>query len=170
MTTYLHTTASPLGELTLLSDGTALTGLYMPSSKRAVRDDPAWVHDAGPLRPVVEQLEAYFAGDRRDFDLPLAPAGTPFQRQVWSALQEIPYAQTRSYRDIAERIGSPKAVRAVGLANGRNPVSIVVPCHRVVGSDGSLTGYGGGLQNKQLLLDLEQRIAGQPALLDQLAR
>ena len=170
MTTYLATMASPLGELTLLSDGTALTGLYMPSSKGGRRDKPTEVRDAAPLQPVIEQLEEYFAGDRRDFDLPLAPAGTPFQRQVWSALEEIPYGQTRSYRAIAERIGSPKAVRAVGLANGRNPISIVVPCHRVVGADGSLTGYGGGLPNKQLLLDLEQRTAGQPTLLDQLTR
>ena len=170
MTTYIHLMDSPLGELRLLSDGDALTGLYMPSSKgNPTTEDPAWERDAAPFRSVVEQLEAYFAGDRRDFDLRLAPTGTPFQRQVWSALEEIPYGQTRSYRDIAECIGSPKAVRAVGLANGRNPISIVVPCHRVVGSNGSLTGYGGGLHNKQLLLDLEQRTAGQPTLLDQLA-
>lgn len=170
MTTYLATMASPLGELTLLSDGGALTGLYMPSSKGGRRDDPTHLRDTAPLRPVIEQLAEYFAGDRRDFDLALAPSGTPFQRRVWSALEEIPYGQTRSYRDIAERIGSPKAVRAVGLANGRNPISVVVPCHRVVGANGSLTGYGGGLANKQLLLDLEQRTAGQPTLLDQLTR
>ena len=171
MTTYIHMLASPLGELTLLSDGAALTGLYMPSSKGSpVHDDSTWRRDAAPLQPVIEQLAEYFAGDRRDFDLALAPAGTPFQRRVWDALREIPYGQTRSYRDIAERIGSPKAVRAVGLANGRNPISVVVPCHRVVGANGSLTGYGGGLHNKQLLLDLEQRTAGQPTLLDQLAR
>jgi methylated-DNA-[protein]-cysteine S-methyltransferase len=169
MSTYVHTMASPLGELTLLSDGDALTGLYMPSSKGSPRDDPSWERDAAPLQPVVDQLKAYFAGERRDFDLPLAPSGTTFQQQVWSALREIPYGQTRSYRDIAEHIGSPKAVRAVGLANGRNPISIVVPCHRVVGADGSLTGYGGGLHNKQLLLDLERTTAGQPTLLDQLA-
>lgn len=169
MTTYIHTMPSPLGELTLLSDGNALTGLYMPSPKSPPHVDDTAKRDEGPLRPAVQQLEAFFAGELMAFDLAVAASGTAFQQRVWTALREIPYGQTRSYRDIAERIGAPKAVRAVGLANGRNPVSIVVPCHRVVGANGSLTGYGGGLHNKQLLLDLEKRVAGEPTLLDQLA-
>lgn len=169
MTTYVHAMPSPLGELTLLSDGTALTGLYMPSPKSAPQIDETWKRDAAPLQSAVAQLEAYFAGELLTFDIPVTSKGTAFQQRVWSALREIPYGQTRSYRDIAEHIGAPKAVRAVGLANGRNPVSIVVPCHRVVGANGSLTGYGGGLHNKQLLLDLEKRVAGEPTLLDQLA-
>ena len=166
--TYVHRSDSPLGTLTLLSDGDALTGLFMPSGKGAVVPDPAWVSDPAPFSAVVQQLTAYFAGELREFDLPTAAAGSAFQQRVWKALAEIPYGQTRSYRDIAERIDSPKAVRAVGLANGRNPISIIVPCHRVVGANGSLTGYGGGLPNKQLLLDLERRVAGERSLLDQL--
>jgi AraC family transcriptional regulator of adaptative response / DNA-3-methyladenine glycosylase II len=167
--TYIWAVPSPLGELTLLSDGSALTGLFMPSSKGKPPVEPDARRDAGPFRDVVAQLEAYFAGERTSFDLRLAPRGTPFQQQVWEALRGIPYGQTRSYRDIAQAIGAPKAMRAVGLANGRNPVSIVVPCHRVVGANGTLTGYGGGLANKQLLLDLEQRVGGQATLLDVLA-
>lgn len=167
-TTYIHAMPSPLGDLTLLSDGDALTGLYMPSPKGGPAIDAAWRRDAAPFSGVVEQLDAYFGGDRTEFDLPLAAHGTVFQQRVWGALRAIPYGQTRSYRDIATGIGAPKAVRAVGLANGRNPISIIVPCHRVVGADGSLTGYGGGLRNKQLLLDLEQRVAGQPNLLSSL--
>jgi methylated-DNA-[protein]-cysteine S-methyltransferase len=166
--TYVHHIDSPLGTLTLLSDGDALTGVYMPSPKGAVVPDPTWVPDPAPLEAAAQQLNAYFAGELREFDLPTAASGTAFQQQVWKALTEIPYGQTCSYRDIAERIGSPKAVRAVGLANGRNPISIIVPCHRVVGANGSLTGYGGGLTNKQLLLDLERRVAGERSLLDQL--
>ncbi|MBO0838982.1 MAG: methylated-DNA--[protein]-cysteine S-methyltransferase, partial [Actinobacteria bacterium] len=103
------------------------------------------------------QLDAYFAGELTEFSLPLAPAGTQFQRQVWAALQQIPYGQTWSYGQLAEKIGNPAAVRAVGLANGRNPIAVVIPCHRVIGADGSLTGYGGGLDRKRFLLDLEAR-------------
>lgn len=167
-TTYIHALPSPLGELTLLSDGTAVTGLYMASPKGGPVIDAAWQRDDAPFRDVVEQLEGYFGGERTEFDVPLAAQGTVFQQQVWGALRTIPYGETRSYRDIATAVGSPKAVRAVGLANGRNPISIIVPCHRVVGANGSLTGYGGGLRNKQLLLDLEQRVAGQPNLLSPL--
>jgi methylated-DNA-[protein]-cysteine S-methyltransferase len=116
---------------------------------------PAGDDDAPAVDRAVDQLEAYFAGERTSFDLPLAPEGTPFQRRVWDALQTIPYGATVSYRDIAERIGAPKAVRAVGAANGRNPLPIVVPCHRVIGSDGSLTGFAGGLDTKRRLLALE---------------
>lgn len=166
MNTYVHITPSPLGDLTLLGDGDSLTGLYMPSSKGAPPAvDPASRHDDGPFQEVVEQLDAYFAGQRRAFDVAVAASGTDFQQRVWGALRAIPYGQTCSYATVAAAIGSPKAVRAVGLANGRNPVSIIVPCHRVVGANGSLTGYGGGLHNKQLLLDLERRVGSQPRLL-----
>ena len=160
MTTYATITDSPLGELTLLSDGDRLTGLYLPVRKGAPPDTSSWQWDAGPFRDAVAQLGQYFAGDRQTFDLPLRATGTAFQQQVWTALTTIPYGATATYRDIAVAIGSPKAVRAVGLANGRNPISIVVPCHRVVGANGSLTGYGGGLPAKQHLLELESGVAG----------
>lgn len=151
--TYLHRMHSPVGPLTLLSDGDHLTGLLLPSHYDAA---PVDAHeDAGPFATVIDQLQAYFAGKRRAFDAPLQPVGTPFQRRVWTALLDIPYGRTASYRDIAERIGSPTATRAVGMANGRNPIAIIIPCHRVIGANGSLTGYGGGLQCKRQLLDLE---------------
>jgi methylated-DNA-[protein]-cysteine S-methyltransferase len=111
---------------------------------------------------VIEQLTAYFAGDLKDFDVPLTMAGTDFQRAVWTELQQIPYGETITYGELAERLGRPSASRAVGLANGKNPISIIVPCHRVIGSTGNLTGYGGGLPRKRYLLDFEQ---GVPALL-----
>ena len=126
-----------------------------PSSTRPGRPRPCAVLDQAAA-----QLGEYFAGERTEFDLPLEPAGTPFQRSTWLALREIPYAETINYGQLALRVGNPKASRAVGLANGRNPISIVVPCHRVIGADGSLTGYGGGLDRKRLLLDLERRVAG----------
>ena len=109
------------------------------------------------MEEAARQLQEYFAGCRREFSLPLAPRGTEFQRQVWHALEGIPYGETRTYGEIARAIGKPKACRAVGMANHRNPLSILVPCHRVVGADGSLTGYGGGLEAKQFLLELEKR-------------
>ena len=112
------------------------------------------------LDEAVRQLGEYFAGERRDFDLPLDPVGTPFQLTVWAALRDIPYAETINYGQLAGRVGNPHASRAVGLANGRNPISIVVPCHRVIGANGSLTGYGGGLDRKRTLLELERRTAG----------
>ena len=152
---YTHRIDSPVGPLTLFADGDDLTGLYMGAHQGAAAlADGA---TAAPARfdAVVEQLEEYFAGRLRTFTVTTAGAGTPFQQRVWAALCEIPYGTTASYRDIAERIGAPKAVRAVGLANGRNPISIVVPCHRVIGATGSLTGYGGGLERKRILLDLE---------------
>ena len=120
----------------------------------AVLDGTA-AEDPGPFRTAAEQLEAYFAGDRHEFDLVLAPTGTPFQLSVWRGLLEIPYGETRSYGQLAARLGNPGGSRAVGLANGRNPVAIVVPCHRVIGADGTLTGYAGGMDRKRLLLDLE---------------
>jgi methylated-DNA-[protein]-cysteine S-methyltransferase len=149
------TEQSPIGELTLAGDGDALTGLYMtdhrhrpPLPAGARRDDAAFARAR-------EQLRGYFAGERTEFDLALDPGGTAFQREVWRALLEIPYGETTTYGELARRIGRPGASRAVGLANGRNPISIVVPCHRVIGSSGALTGYGGGMERKRFLLDLE---------------
>ncbi|GAB4456938.1 MAG: methylated-DNA--[protein]-cysteine S-methyltransferase [Armatimonadaceae bacterium] len=146
--------SSPLGPLLLLSDGEALTGLYM--NERI--DPPAGEQNdhAAPFTQVRQQLDEYFAGTRTRFDLPLNLQGTVFQQRVWGQLQEIPYGITWSYGELAKRLGDAKASRAVGLANGRNPVSIIVPCHRVIGANGSLTGYGGGLSNKQTLLDFER--------------
>ena len=150
--TYTVTVDSPVGPLLLTSDGTALTRLLFGGEP-----DPSW--STGPC-PVLEratvQLGEYFRGERTGFDLPLAPAGTPFQLAVWQALRDIPYAATINYGQLAARVGNPRASRAVGLANGRNPISIVVPCHRVIGADGTLTGYGGGLERKRALLDLER--------------
>lgn len=150
-TTYYDTIQSPIGDLTLVSDGKALTGLYMNNEKHAARRAMA-IRDKKMLKHPREQLQAYLAGDLREFDLALAAAGTVFQRRVWRALCDIPYGETISYGELARRIGQPKAARAVGLANGQNPISIVVPCHRVIGADGSLTGYGGGLARKRWLL------------------
>ncbi len=154
--TSYTTIASPLGDLVLAAADDALTGLYIAHPPKSL-DTSSWRRDAEPLRDAIAQVRAYFAGELRDFDLPLAPAGTPFQRQVWEALRTIPYGETRSYGYIAAAIGRPSASRAVGMANGRNPISIIVPCHRVIGSNGLLTGYGGGLDRKQILLDLERR-------------
>lgn len=155
--TYSWKHPSPIGELLLASDGEALTGLFMEERRHGPRGEASWVLDRGPFREALAQLDAYFAGERRAFALPLSPEGSAFQREVWRALEEIPYGQTWSYRQLAERIGKPGAARAVGAANGRNPISIVVPCHRVIGSAGALTGYGGGLSRKRWLLDHEAR-------------
>ena len=156
---------SPIGPLTLVTEGGALTGLYMDvpghEPDEATLGVPASLGDDEVLTEAARQLGAYFAGELTTFDLPLDLDGTGFQRTVWAGLQQIPYGETISYGELADRIGQPTASRAVGLANGRNPVSIVVPCHRVVGSNGSLTGYGGGLPRKQFLLALEQRVTGQ---------
>jgi methylated-DNA-[protein]-cysteine S-methyltransferase len=148
---------SPIGELLLASEGEALTGLYLEERRPGPRGEAAWREDPGPFREVVAQLDAYFAGERTAFTLPLAPEGSAFQRAVWRALEGIPFGQTWSYRELAERVGRPGAARAVGSANARNPISIVVPCHRVIGSAGALTGYGGGLSRKRWLLDHEAR-------------
>jgi methylated-DNA-[protein]-cysteine S-methyltransferase len=144
---------SPIGRLLLTSDGTALTGLYMEPSRKAQSTD-GWTETAAaePLAATLRQLAEYFGGTRREFDLPLRPQGTEFQKRVWRELTEIPYGTTWSYGQLAKRIDNPSASRAVGLANGRNPISILVPCHRVIGADGSLTGYGGGLERKRWLL------------------
>jgi methylated-DNA-[protein]-cysteine S-methyltransferase len=152
MSAFIHV-ESPIGPLLLITDGAALTGLYMNVSPEA-QPSSGWSEDAtvGPLPAAIRQLAEYFAGKRREFELPLRLEGTEFQRRVWGELEEIPYGETWSYGQLASRIGKPGASRAVGLANGRNPISIVVPCHRVIGADGSLTGYGGGLERKQWLL------------------
>ena len=152
---------SPVGELVLVADDDALVAVLWPDDDparvRGIADAARVAADGHPvLRATAEQLDEYFDGRRTTFDLPLRPAGTPFQQAVWRALVDVPYGETTSYGELARRIGRPGAVRAVGLANGRNPISIVVPCHRIIGSDGSLTGYGGGLERKRYLLDLER--------------
>jgi methylated-DNA-[protein]-cysteine S-methyltransferase len=152
----LYTTFdSPIGELLALGDGRRLNGLYMQQGKTAIAVRPEWQEADEPFAEVRAQLGEYFAGARTTFDLPVELRGSPFQRQVWRALQQIPYAETISYGELARRIGIPSASRAVGVANGHNPVAVVVPCHRVIGADGSLTGYGGGLDRKRVLLELE---------------
>lgn len=147
---------SPIGPLTLAGKDGKLSHLLMLDHSHAP-SRAGWISDDAAFPDVVEQLAAYFAGDLTEFDLTYAMAGTDFQRRVWVALLTIPYGQTRSYGELADQIGSPTASRAVGLANGRNPISIIVPCHRVIGSNGSLTGYGGGIDRKRALLDLEQQ-------------
>lgn len=153
------TTASPIGELLLVGDGEALRGLYMQEGRVPKRIRPGWRRDDAALAGVVAQLGEYFAGHRREFDVPVAFDGPPFQVQAWQALRDIPYGETVSYGEQARRIGHPDAARAVGAANGQNPIAVIVPCHRVIGSDGSLTGFGGGLARKRLLLDLESDTA-----------
>ena len=154
-TTYTTTVTSPIGRLTLAWRDGALTGLHMEEQRHAVSADPSWVRDDDRFDDVSEQLRAYFAGQRSDFDVPIRFVGTPFQMEVWSALRDIPFGETISYAELARRVGRPGAFRAVGGANGRNPVAVIVPCHRVVAADGTLGGYGGGLDRKRWLLDLE---------------
>jgi len=146
---------SPIGELLLVGDGDALHGLFMQAGGKPKAITPGWEHDPPTLAHACIQLAEYFAGERTGFDLELVMHGTTFQRRVWRALQDIPYGQTISYGELARRIGQPSAARAVGLANGRNPISVIVPCHRVIGANGTLTGYGGGTERKRLLLNLE---------------
>ena len=146
---------SPIGPLLLAGSGTALQLVGFPSGSMARQPHADWRRDDAAFVEVRKQLGAYFRGELKHFDVELAPAGTAFQLQVWQALQAIPYGETCSYRDIAVRIERPRAVRAVGHANGRNPLPIIVPCHRVIGSNGALTGFGGGLPTKTFLLQLE---------------
>ncbi|WP_371483115.1 methylated-DNA--[protein]-cysteine S-methyltransferase [Kitasatospora sp. NBC_00315] len=160
---------SPYGPLTLVAEGECLVGLYM-EAQRHRPDEAAFgarspEPDGAPFAAAARQLDEYFAGRRETFDLPLTLHGTPFQQRVWAALREIPYGRTWSYGELADHIGRPTAARAVGLANGRNPLGVIVPCHRVVGADGSLTGYGGGLHRKQALLEHERAlpVGGRPA-------
>jgi methylated-DNA-[protein]-cysteine S-methyltransferase len=148
------TIASPIGHLLLEGDGETLSALRMVGTER-----PAPAPHGFAFSAAREQLERYFAGELSRFELPLAPRGTAFEQRVWIALLEIPYGATESYGALARRIGAPDAARAVGLANGRNPIAIVIPCHRVIGADGSLTGFGGGLPRKRFLLDLEAGVS-----------
>ncbi len=150
---------SPIGRLTLTSDGSALTGLYMHVAGKPLPRTAEWVMDptAAPLPEAVRQLNEYFAGGRRHFELPLHLTGTDFQKRVWQQLTAIPFGETWTYGQLAKRLDNPSACRAVGLANGKNPIAIIVPCHRVIGADGSLTGFGGGLPRKEWLLTHEGR-------------
>jgi methylated-DNA-[protein]-cysteine S-methyltransferase len=150
---------SPIGEILLVAQQDALVGLYMETFAHGPTDRTAWIRDDARLAAVRAQLDEYFAGKRTSFDLPLRLEGTPFQQRVWDALCAIPFGETVSYGELAARIGAPGSARAVGHSNARNPVSIVVPCHRVIGADGSLTGYGGGEPRKRWLLEWERGVA-----------
>jgi methylated-DNA-[protein]-cysteine S-methyltransferase len=155
MTMYYCYIESPIGDLLLAGDADGLSYIGFPKGSMRREPESDWIFNEKPLEDARRQLSEYFAGERRRFDLPLRLSGTEFQVSVLQALQEIPYGETVSYGEIARRIGRPKAVRAVGAANGRNPLPIVVPCHRVIGSTGDLTGFGGGLDTKEALLRLE---------------
>ena len=156
---YWHEMKTPIGPLLLAGDGSRIKLIHFGAGPHPRRPERHWIADALPFEAVVAQLQEYFAGRRQFFELPLAPEGTPFQRTVWQALTRIPYGETISYGELARRIGKPQASRAVGLANGANPLPIVVPCHRVIGADGSLTGFGGGLDIKRKLLALEREVS-----------
>ena len=152
----LYTTVeSPLGPLLLLGDNRSLCGISLQDGPRPATVQTGWVHTPEPFAVAALQLREYFEGRRTTFELRLTLLGTSFQQDVWTAVETIPYGATLSYADIARRIGRPDAARAVGFANGKNPIPIIVPCHRLVGSDGALTGYGGGIERKRFLLDLE---------------
>jgi len=148
---------SPLGPLLLAADDAGLRQILFVKGRQSAQPESSWEGDRSLLKETIRQLHAYFAGELENFDLQLAPEGTPFQLGVWRSLCDIPYGETISYGELAGRIGNPKASRAVGLANGSNPIPIVIPCHRVIGSNGKLTGYGGGLPIKEKLLALERR-------------
>ena len=149
---------SPVGRLLVAGDESGLSRIGFPEGKGAVLPERGWQEEPASLHEAVEQLRAYFAGERKSFDLPMRIEGTPFQKKVWKALQAIPYGETISYGELARRVGAPKASRAVGSANGCNRIPIVIPCHRVIASDGTLGGFGGGLPTKQILLDLERSV------------
>jgi methylated-DNA-[protein]-cysteine S-methyltransferase len=161
-TVYYTSVESPVGPLLLAGDRQVLRVLWFGRGRRSQGPDPAWVESSDELRGIAAQLREYFAGGRRRFEIQVEPRGTEFQRRVWRALLDIPYGETTSYGALAGRLGDVKATRAVGLANGANPIAIVIPCHRVIGAGGALTGFGGGLPTKRALLDLEQ---GQRTLL-----
>jgi len=152
---YLDT---PIGRLMIAGDGEGVREIGFPEGKMARRAEADWVENDAALSAARSQLSAYFAGERIGFDLPLAPQTTPFQSVVLTALQKVPYGQTVSYGELASRIGKPKASRAVGMANGRNPIPIIIPCHRVIAANGALTGFGGGLDTKRWLLDHERKV------------
>jgi methylated-DNA-[protein]-cysteine S-methyltransferase len=153
---------SPCGRMLLVADGDALCGAYFVGQKHFREVDPAWRRDPAwaPLVQARRQFDEYFAGKRKAFDVPLAPEGTPFQRAVWKAIAGVPFGATISYAELARRAGRPGSARAAGAATGRNPIGIIVPCHRIVGADGSLTGYAGGMDKKRALLALEAGSAG----------
>ena len=151
---------TPIGELLLAGDRESLSMIGFPKGSMRRDPEPDWIYNEQPFANAIRQLNEYFAGERKEFDLPLSLDGTEFQLLVLEELQQIPYGETTSYGDIAKRIGRPKAVRAVGAANGRNPIPIIVPCHRVIGSTGDLTGFGGGLDTKTALLRLEAENSG----------
>ncbi|MBG0851274.1 methylated-DNA--[protein]-cysteine S-methyltransferase [Streptomyces spinoverrucosus] len=147
---------SPYDTLTLVAEDGVLCGLYMTEQRHRPPEETFGVRDETPFGEIIDQLTAYFEGRLKEFTFPLHLNGTPFQRTVWDQLRRIPYGETRSYGELADALGNPHASRAVGLANGKNPIGIIVPCHRVIGASGSLTGYGGGLDRKQRLLDFER--------------
>lgn len=153
--TYYDYLETKIGTLLLAGDGEGLSVLGFPEGKGRRRHQSGWVRERSVFKQAINQLESYFASELKRFDLVLKPQGTEFQCSVWQALQEIPYGDTWSYGQLAQRIGNPKASRAVGAANGKNPIPIIIPCHRVIGSSGNLTGFGGGLETKQTLLALE---------------
>jgi methylated-DNA-[protein]-cysteine S-methyltransferase len=169
MTTHVSTIESPVGPLLLAADEDGLQLIEFPSPRHPARRGTDWQDTGADAHPLLRaariQLGEYFAGRRRGFDLPLKPRGTAFQCEVWNALTTIGYGETINYAQLAQRIGKPSAMRAVGAANGRNPLPIVVPCHRVIGADGSLTGFGGGLPTKRFLLELEGALQPEPHLL-----
>lgn len=156
---YYTVMKSPVGDITLIADDVSLRGIYWPNQKpdRVKFPDLEKYNSNRVLKSAVKQLESYFSGKRKDFNIPLSPVGTEFQKEVWEALRLISYGETVSYGDIAKQIGRPKAVRAVGGAIGRNPLSILIPCHRVIGASGKLTGFAGSLSTKEFLLNLESR-------------
>jgi methylated-DNA-[protein]-cysteine S-methyltransferase len=160
MSIFHCTTPSPIGPICLVASEKGLCGLYLDGGRHDFQMPPQSIEDPAHFSAIISQLDAYFAGKLRQFEIPLDLRGTPFQLQAWQALTEIPYGQNRSYGEQAKSIGKPAAVRAIGLANGRNPVSIIIPCHRVIGKNGTLTGYGGGLERKRFLLDLERYFIG----------
>ena len=151
---YLSYYDSPVGSLGIVENGAGVTNIYLTAKKKPKGHFQQ--HDTPLLQTVIKQLQEYFSGHRKEFDFPMNPSGTPFQRQVWSALCTIPYGDTWSYKDVAQKVDHPRAYRAVGGANNKNPLIIVIPCHRVIGTDGSLTGYGGGLEVKAWLLEFER--------------
>ncbi len=169
MTVFYTVLDSPIDPLTLTSDGNSLTGLYMQKHKGMPDADQSWIRqdEAEPFTLAVKELTSYFEGTLEQFTVPLKPKGTEFQITVWNELTKIPFGKVISYGELAHRIGKPKASRAVGLANGQNPISIIVPCHRVIGASGKLTGYGGGLERKAFLLDLEGSTAAKQLTLVQ---
>ncbi len=158
MTVYTRL-QTPVGKLLLVGNAEGLREIRFEKGRRGHTIEPGWVPDRAAFEKERDQLEAYFAGELQEFDLRLAPAGTPFQLRVWNELAEIPYGETISYGELAKRVGKPSAARAVGAANGRNPLPIVLPCHRVIGSNGKLVGFGGGLDVKETLLETEHRVA-----------